>query len=252
MKTKILDIIKIKRKILDISFLAKEGHIPSSYSVLNILDILVKFFIFKNKKYLNNFILSKGHAVLGYYAVLNFHGYLREKKFLNFCKYKNPLGGHPSLNLQTFTSASTGSLGHGFPIIAGMAYSDPKKNYYTIIGDQECNEGTIWETFFFCSHHKIKNLTVIIDRNFSRNEALSLGNLKSKLKQFFNNIMTINGHNNKQILKSLKIRSNSTKIIIANTIKGFGIKLMEHNNEWHHKFPKDKSDLEKLKKMVIY
>ena len=64
--------------------------------------------------------------------------------------------------------------------------------------------------------------------------------------------MILNGHNDKQILKSLKQKGNSTKIIIANTIKGFGIKLMENNNEWHHKFPKDTNDLEKLKKMVIY
>lgn len=252
MKLKNTSIIKAKKKILYTSFLAKEGHIPSSFSILNILDVLVKRFLFKNRKYLNNFILSKGHAAIGYYAILNINGYISDNLLYKFCKFGSPLGGHPSLNMNYFSSASTGSLGHGLPIIAGMAFANKNKNFYCIVGDQECNEGTIWETLLICSHHKLKNLTVIIDRNFSRNESLSLGDLKKKIEQFFNKVFLINGHNQKEILNAIKSKNDQTKIIIANTIKGYGIKEMENNNEWHHKFPKDIRDLEKLKKMVIY
>ena len=245
-------IIEAKKKILQSCFLAKEGHIPSSFSILNILDVLVENFIFKKKKYLNNFILSKGHAAIGYYVILNMHGHISDKNIYKFCKFKSSLGGHPSYNLNFFSSASTGSLGHGLPIIAGMAFTNKKKKYYTIIGDQECNEGTIWETLLLCSHHKIKNLTIIIDRNFSRNDALPLGDLTKKLSQFFKKVFLINGHEYNEIFNSLKYKSSETKVIIAKTIKGFGIREMENNNEWHHKFPKNLEDLERLKKLVIY
>jgi transketolase len=252
MKFKKKNLIDAKKKILEISYLAKEGHIASSYSVLDILNVLVKNFLFKKKKYLNNFILSKGHASIGYYVILNKYGYISNNKLLSFCKFNSCLGGHPSLNVKNYISASTGSLGHGLPIAAGMAYSSKQKNYYTIIGDQECNEGAVWETLLLSSHHKLKNLTVIIDRNFSREDSLKLYNLKKKFLAFTHDVYEINGHCYQSIYETLKQKNNNFKIIIANTIKGNGIDLMENNNEWHHKFPKDKKELAKLINMIKF
>ena len=245
-------IILAKKKILNICFRAKEGHIPSSYSILNMLEVLINKFIFKKKKYLNNFILSKGHAAIGYYVMLNIHGYITENKLKKFCSFASPLGGHPSLDIPNCCSATTGSLGPGFPVIAGMAFANKKKKYYCIIGDQECNEGTIWETMLLCSHHKLKNLTVLIDRNFSRNNELSLGNLEKKFLEFTKSVYTIDGHSNDQILRTLKYSHNEFKIIIAKTVKGYGIKEMENNNAWHHKFPKDLDELKRLSETILY
>ena len=243
-------LINEKKKILEVCYLAKEGHIASSYSVLDILNVLVKNFLFKKKKYLNNFILSKGHASIGYYVILNKYGHISNKKLSSFCKFNSLLGGHPSLNVKNFISASTGSLGHGLPIAAGMAYSSKHKNYYAVLGDQECNEGTVWETLLVCSHYKLKNLTVIIDRNFSREYSLTLGNLKKKFLAFTKDVYEIDGHCYQSIYKILKKKNKNFKIIIANTIKGKGISLMENNNEWHHKFPRDKRELTELQNMV--
>jgi len=236
-------LIKTKKKIIHVSYLAKEGHIASSFSVLNIINVLVKNFIFKKKKYLNNFIMSKGHSAIGYYAILNQYRYISNSLFNKFATYKSPFGGHPKRNLKYYISASTGSLGHGLPIATGMAFANKllknKKHFYVLLGDQECNEGTIWESLLLCKHHRLNNLTIIIDRNFSRESDLSLGNLKNKLKPFSKKIYLVNGHNEKKIKEIIKIKnlSNEPKIIIANTIKGHGSKIIEQGNIWHHKFP---------------
>jgi transketolase len=242
-------LIETKKKILRSCYIAQEGHIPSSFSVLDILDVLVEKFLFKNKRYLNNFILSKGHAAIGYYAILNKYRYISDKMLLNFCNYYSPLGGHPAYNLKYYISASTGSLGHGLPIAAGMAYASVDK-IYTIVGDQECNEGTTWESLLLCSHYKLKNLTIIIDRNFSRENYLSLGSLKKKFQSFSKNVYEIDGHCRKSIIEAIQKKNTETKIIIANTIKGNGIDLMQSNNEWHHKFPKNESELKTLQDLV--
>jgi transketolase len=250
-------IVVTKKKLIYTSFLAQEGHIASSFSVLNILNVLVKYFIFKKRKYLNNFIMSKGHAALGYYAVLNQEKYISDKILNDFSSFKSPLGGHPKLNLNFYISASTGSLGHGFPIATGMAFANKlkKKNspFYVLVGDQECNEGTLWESLLLCKHHKLNNITLIIDRNYSREECLSLGSLKKKLLSFTKDIYEVNGHNEKILKKILAKKNNKNlKIIIANTIKGYGSKIIEKENIWHHKFPQTKKECDLITKSVKY
>ena len=135
--------------------------------------------------YLNNFILSKGHGCLAFYAMLFHSKKISKKVFFSFCKKDSILGGHPDMNKSKYITASTGSLGHGLPIISGMVFADNlsniKKNYYIILGDQECLEGTTWETMFILNKFKLNKLTIIIDRNFSRDDAIPLGNLKKKL-----------------------------------------------------------------------
>jgi transketolase len=252
-------IIITKKNILKASYLSKEGHIASSFSVLNILNVLVKNFLFKKKKYLDNFILSKGHASLGFYAILNQENYISDKSFFNFAKFKSQLGGHPKRNEKIFTTASTGSLGHGLPIVTGMAFASKKldknaKNFFILMGDQECNEGTIWESLLLCSHYKLSNITIIIDRNFSREKDLSLGSLPRKLTDFSHSIHEVNGHDQNKLLHLLnkKNKSSKPKIIIANTIKGFGSKIIEEDNSWHHRYPKNKFELDKILQTIKY
>ncbi len=246
------EIIEIKKKIIEASFNSKEGHIPSSFSVLDLIFCLFKRnYIFNKKKYLNNFILSKGHGCLAFYAMLFHTNKISKKIYLSFCSKNSILGGHPDKNKSKYITASTGSLGHGLPIISGMAFADNlsnlKKKYYIILGDQECLEGTTWETMFILNKFNLNNLTIIIDRNYSRNEAIPLGNLSEKLSGFSKNIFNIDGHNHNQIYTALNKlnKSKFPKIIIAKTIKGNGSEILKHNS-WHHKFPNNKDELNNL------
>jgi transketolase len=226
------------KKVVDISHKAKEGHIASSLSVLNILNVLYGK-ILKNKKH--HFILSKGHASLGLYVILE-HYDLLENDLESYCKFDSKLGGHPSNKLKN-VEASTGSLGHGLPIGVGLALGEKIKNtenkVFVIIGDGESNEGTIWESALLAPNHNLNNLYCIMDYNHSNDRALKLDNIIDKFKSFNWHCIEIDGHNEYEILTALNTVSDKPIFILANTIKGKGIDIMENNPEWHHKSPND-------------
>jgi transketolase len=227
---------KLISRIITTAYSSKEGHIASSLSILDILYVLYSEILQPNDK----LILSKGHASLGLYAILE-HFNLLEEDLNNFCKFNSKLGGHPTNKIKN-VSASTGSLGHGLPMGIGIAMAEKIKNtnnkIYTIIGDGESNEGTIWESLLLASHHKLNNLVCILDYNHSNDRALLLNEIKNKINAFNCLCMEIDGHDHNQILSSLKINPiNQPLFIIANTIKGSGINIMENNHEWHHKTP---------------
>lgn len=230
---------KLTKRIIDVSYGAKEGHIASSLSVLDILFVLYDK-ILKNTD--NYFILSKGHASLGLYSVLE-HFNMLEDDLNNMCKFNSKLGGHPSSSLKKIT-ASTGSLGHGLPIGVGIAMGEKIKKtdnkIFVIIGDGESNEGTIWESALLASNHNLNNLYCIMDYNHSNDRALKIDDVISKFKSFNWECYEIDGHNQDEILKSLSTTSQNKPIfILANTIKGKGCKPMENNPEWHHKSPNE-------------
>ena len=163
-------------------------------------------------------------------------------EFKNFGKFGSILGGHPDRNKIPGIEASTGSLGHGLPLAIGIALGlkikKLKNKVFVIIGDGECNEGTIWESSLLASHHNLSNLTCIIDHNHSTDRALKIDNLSTKFKSFGWETITINGHNHEEIYNALSQKHNKKPMmIIAETIKGNGIKIMENNPEWHHKSP---------------
>jgi|LauGreStaDraftv2_3_1035109.scaffolds.fasta_scaffold04334_2 transketolase len=231
----------IKRMVY-LSYVSKEGHLGSSLSILDILYVLYKNFIFnkEDKNECNRFILSKGHASLALYTILNEFNFLSED-INNFCKFNSLLGGHPCDKLP-FVEASTGSLGHGLPIAIGIAlgYKILNKNerVFVLIGDGEMNEGSIWESLLLAAHHNLNNLTCIMDYNHSGDRALKLDNVCQKISSFNWNCMEINGHDHDIILNSLNhVDTHRPIFIIANTIKGKGISFMENNPEWHHKAP---------------
>ena len=151
--------------------------------------------------------------------------------------------GHPIMNKSLGIEFSTGSLGMGLALGVGVALAGKEKkkfNTYVIIGDGECNEGSIWGPYYVQSHFKLDNITIIVDRNNfqqtgQNTNIMDLKDLKSKFKSFGCSTYEINGHNLKKIYKSLKNKvKNKPKVIIANTIKGKGIKLFENDNNWHH------------------
>jgi transketolase len=233
---------EIRKKILKLSNTAKSSHVGSSLSIVDILLILYKFFIKKN----NTFVLSKGHACLAYYCILQKFGYISNKILNSYGNNNTILLAHVSHKVPG-VEFSTGSLGHGLPYAVGRALAEKinkkNNNIYVLISDGELNEGTTWESLLFASFHKLDNLIVIIDYNkiqsldFTKN-VLKLEPLKEKFKSFNCNIKNINGHDFNQIYKSLLVSKNGKPtVIIANTIKGKGVKYMEGKILWHYKSP---------------
>lgn len=242
---------KMKEKIIEIAAKSGEGHIPSAFSILDILWVLYSQILDKDHVNKDHLILSKGHASLGLYAVLTEKGLIKQEEFDTFGEFNSILGGHPDRTKIPNVEASTGSLGHGLPIAVGIALGmkikKQKNKVYSIIGDGESNEGTIWESALLASHHKLNNLYCIVDYNHSGDRALKLGDLKKKFKSFGWDTISINGHCHEEIYKALTKKSDKPIAIIANTIKGYGSKIMENNPEWHHKSP-DQEELEKILK----
>jgi transketolase len=224
----------IIKKIIEVAYLNKEGHIPSSLSILDIL-----YCIYDNINKEDVFILSKGHASLGLYAILD-HFNLLNAKLDSFCKFDSIIGGHPTTSING-VEASTGSLGHGLPIGFGIALGKKIKNVdgivYVLIGDGEANEGTIWETALLAANHKMNNLICLMDNNHSTNRALNIFDIKSKFKSFGWDTIEIDGHDMEQIYSAINLKSDKPLFILCNTIKGKGCSLMENNPEWHHKIP---------------
>lgn len=237
------------KRILEISSHNKEGHIASSLSILDILYV-----IYNTKSDNDQFVLSKGHASLGLYVILEYFDLLHDK-LENFCKFDSKLGGHPYCYNKSQIECATGSLGHGFAFACGLAMAKKIKKdngkIYCIIGDGESNEGTIWETSMIAAHHKLDNLCCIMDYNHSGDRALNIDNVIEKFKAFGWECIEIDGHNDIAILNCLKYQSSKPLFILANTIKGYGIPCMHNNPEWHHKSPNENEYQQILKQLNL-
>lgn len=245
----------LKEKIIRIATEANEGHIPAALSILDLLWVLYDRVLDINPKKItdpdrNRFILSKGHASIGLYVVLAEKGFINPETLQKFGKFDSCLGGHPDRIKVPGIEASTGSLGHGLPMAVGLALGAKIKNkpskVYVIVGDGECNEGTIWESAMLAAHHKLDNLYCIVDHNHSGDQALNPGDIREKFESFGWQAVSIDGHNHEEIYRALTQKSTSQPIaIIAETIKGNGCKIMENNPEWTHKYP-TREQLEKI------
>ena len=254
------EINKIKIKMLNVAFSAQEGHLGSSFSVIDILYVLYdeilnispQDVLSQDRDYL---ILSKGHASLAHAAILECKKFISEDQLMSFCSHESILGGHLDKTKVHGVEASTGSLGHGISISIGIALALKIKGVsnkvYTIVGDGESNEGTFWESMLLGSHHNLDNLCCIVDYNRSNDRALKLDSIEDKLKAFGWSVDVIDGHNHVEISRSLNnFTTGRPKAIIANTIKGKGVKRMEGAHAWHHRSPSKqelKSMIEELK-----
>jgi transketolase len=240
---------QIREKIVLFSTQAKEGHIPSALSILDLLwclyDSVLKLRPFDENR--DVFIMSKGHASIGLYSVLAHKGLIDGNSLSSFASFNSMLGGHPDRNKVPFVEASTGSLGHGMPIAVGVALakkiSKLNGSAYALVGDGECNEGSIWESSLLAAEHQLNNLCCIVDHNHTTDRALSIDSVADKFKAFGWEVIEIDGHDHRQILDAFSYFSNRKNskpfCIVANTTKGFGIKTMENTPEWHHKTPNE-------------
>lgn len=237
----------IKKQIVQVSYDTQEGHIPSAFSILDILYVLYHDIMDIDpsepyKKHRDRLIVSKGHASLGIYAILAERGYFPREEVESFGKFNSRLGGHPDRTKVPGIEASTGSLGHGLPLAVGMAmglkFKNSSEKVFTIIGDGEANEGSVWEAIMIAGEQKLSNLVCILDYNHSGDRAVYLGNMEEKFKSFGWNAYTVDGHDHEALKQILSLNSNEKPLaVIAETVKGYGCKMIENNPAWHHRSP---------------
>lgn len=224
---------------------AHAGHIGSS---LSCLDILIYLHFFKMHPE-DQFLLSKGHAATTLYAVLAKSGRISKSQLDSYHKEATLLAVHPPTNAKlNGITFGTGSLGHGLPLAAGVAFSTKftgrKFNVYCVLSDGDCNEGSTWEAALFAGHHKLSNLIAIIDNNEiqgfgTTKEVLNLEPLRKKWESFnFDVAVAKNGNDfdslNDAFLSLDSKNSKKPKCIIAKTTKGNGVSFMENKFEWHY------------------
>lgn len=240
----------IRKTVIDMAFSGSTVHVPCAFSIVEMCSVIYGKFLntgsHAEDPTRDYFVLSKGHGVMSVYACLKELGWLSESDIQNYFKDGTKLKGLSDSHVVGLETTS-GSLGHGLSVAAGLALGlklkNTKQKVYCIVGDGESNEGTIWEALLFAAHWKLNNLIVLFDCNRFQamgetKEVMNLGSMKDKLKAFDFETDEINGHDESAIETSLKklIKSESTqpKAIIANTVKGKGVSFMEGQNQWHY------------------
>ena len=242
----------IRKKILKMLYESQTSHLGSSLSIVDILTVLYFKILKINPKNpfdenRDRFLLSKGHGAAALYATLAQRGFFSSKILDSYCKNGGKLPGHSTLGCVPGVEVSTGSLGHGLSMGAGMALAakNDGRNYrvFVLMSDGECEEGSVWEAAMFASHHQLDNLIGIIDYNKLQafgwtNEITALEPLKKKWQSFGWGVKEIDGHNFSQIeenLSQVPFEKGKPSLLICHTIKGKGVSFMENKLEWHYK-----------------
>jgi transketolase len=245
---------KIRRHGIEMTHLSQGSHIGAVLSVADIIAVLYNDIanvdpanpIMPNR---DRIILSKGHAGAAIYAALAERGFFKVEELKTHYADGSRLSGHVSHKGIPGVEFSTGSLGHGLSVGAGMAYGAKKDNkqhkVFVICGDGECDEGAVWEAALVANHYKLNNLVAVIDHNkmqsldFCEN-TITLSPFADKWKAFGWNVIDIDGHDHEALRDAfIKAKESIDKptVIIANTTKGKGISFMENDILWHYRFP---------------
>jgi len=241
-----------------------KGHMGAAMSLVEILRVLYDDMInFDPKKPLlserDRVVLSKGHGCLALYAILVDKGFFPASELDTTSQVDSILGGHPEHAHVPGVEASTGALGHGFPISVGMALAakikKQKHKVYTIVGDGEINEGSVWEAALSASKHNLSNLKVLVDYNKIQSydfvkDVSKLEPIVDKWKSFGFDVSEVNGHDVKELKKNLELSVNKTdnkpSVTICHTIKGKGFYFAENNPEWHYRRSFSKEEIRKF------
>ncbi len=257
---------RIRVEIIKMIGAAGSGHPGGSLSAVELL-VALYFRVLRHDPQnptwadRDRFILSKGHACPVLYATYAEVGYLDRALLATLRKLGSPLQGHPDKRMLPVLEASTGSLGQGLSIGVGMALAArlDRKDYHTfvMIGDGESQEGQIWEAAMFAGHHKLANLTAIVDYNKQQLDdftakIIDLEPLPGKWTSFGWNAVEIDGHDFNQVIPALEEARSATRkptAIIAHTVKGKGVSFMENNVKWHGVAPKPEEVAAALKEL---
>lgn len=248
---------ELRQNILDIVMAGKGGHIGGDMSVVDILTVL--YFDIMNISPENQedpdrdyFVMSKGHSVEALYAVLAAKGFFPLEEVLEkFSTFGSAYIGHPNNKLPGI-EMNSGSLGHGLPVSVGMALAGKRshKDYrvYTVMGDGELAEGSVWEAAMAAGNFRLDNLCATIDRNRLQisggtEAVMRLEGLAAKFEAFGWKVINVENGNNPEELAAAYRKAASVKdmpaLVLANTVKGCGCAIMENKAEWHHKVPSE-------------
>jgi transketolase len=243
--------VQIRIRILEMAFAGQSVHVPSAFSVVELIRVLHD----NHLRYSGNdpnaadrdfFVLSKGHGVMALYPILESRGWIPKKDIDNYFKDGSHLPGLSEASVPG-CEVNTGSLGQGLSVAVGLAWSARLKNsdqrVFCLVGDGEINEGSIWEAFMFAGFHKLSNLVVLIDKNGYQamgrtSDVLEIKDLASSLESLGFFVRSIDGHSEESINATISFHRESGNsqplAVIANTVKGKGVSFIENQNHWHY------------------
>ena len=232
-----------RKRILDLSQKVSALHIGGSFSCTEIMDLI--FNILSTKKEKSLFVLSKGHASILQYVILEYLGIIKKKDVENYCTKNGFLGVHPDIG-NPGINASTGSLGHGLGMVAGIAIAEnkTKNNIYSILSDGELQEGSVWEIILQAPAMQLNNLVGIVDYNnlqsmdFTTNSHPNFYPIVEKLVAFGWEALEVDAHDQEAIYNAILTRSREKPfLLVCKSIKGKGVSFMENQPMWHYRSP---------------
>lgn len=257
----------VRCEVAKINCRTRDSHIGGGYSAVDVMAVLYTRILKLDRNNLNDpnrniFILSKGHIATTMFAVLAYAGIIPYEDLNKHLLDGENYAGHTRKYTVPGIEMSAGSLGHGSCVGCGIAYAKRvqgyKGNTYVLMGDGECNEGSVWESAMFAARFRLSNLVLIVDRNhfqaYGSDEAvLNMGALEEKFRSFGCNAIKIDGHDYELIEKTLKAATSEfpkkPTVIIADTIKGKGVSFMENRLEWHFKSPNEEQLVQALEEL---
>jgi len=225
------------------------AHVGSGLSIIEIMAVLYGGILRidpKNPAWdgRDRFILSKGHGTLGYYPALMEAGLITREELASFEKNGGILPGQPVMNLEKGIEYSSGTLGHGLSVGIGLALAGKRRGsphrVFVLMGDGECNEGSVWEACMAARHYRLNNLVAIVDANEMQSDGarcdIMAADYEAMWRAFGWDVRVVDGHNVKDLFETLGMenRTDSPRVIIARTVKGKGVSFIENKAEWHH------------------
>lgn len=226
-------------RLLQMHYESKVGHIGGNLSCLDAI-LFLHHYVMQPE---DQFVLSKGHSVGALYIALWSIGRLTDADLQQFHKDHTHLAGHPVAGWMPEIAVATGSLGHGFPVAAGMAkgkqLQDQAGRVYCLMSDGEWQEGSNWEALIFATHQRLDRLTVLVDVNGlqgfgSTSEVASMKDLHQRIAAFGATVRELDGHQAQALEQLLETPQQGFQVILLNTVKGKGVSFMEGKMEWHY------------------
>lgn len=235
---------QIRRIVLRVAKRANVGHIGSALSVAELVTAMYAVCrdLPVDHPDRDRIVLSKGHAALAVFALLQLRGVLSEADLASYCRDGGTLGVHPE-HAVAGIDFSTGSLGQGLPMAAGAAFAgrlqNPSRRVLALISDAECNEGSIWEAAMFAGHHRLGRLTVLVDFNGQQalghlSDVSRVEDMAERWRAFGWDAYDVDGHDVDELVRHLRLPGERPKAIVAHTTFGYGVDYMHNQVAWHY------------------
>lgn len=253
----------LRQRVVDVLKYSRRGHVGPTFSLLEILRVLYDDILHYDARHpewaeRDRCILSKGHGCMALYVMLADKGFISKSDLSTFCQTDAMLGGHPSAHKIPGIEVSTGALGHGLSIGVGLAlaakFDQSPSRVFVILGDGECNEGSVWEAALSAGNRGLNNLCVMIDYNKFQSygttyEVQNLEPLVEKWSAFGFAVDAVDGHDVdalRSVLRNLPFDPEKPSVLICHTVKGKGAFFAENNLNWHHKSRFTDAELDRL------